>query len=281
MALRPNDISAANLGIALKPLFGREKKLKISLLPAIEIANMTVTGVNALSTTLINAGATQLNARPSEVLIKLDEEVRAGAAIQFGVVGTDQDGAYLSGAAKFSNPTYAQEQGYALPPGTAREVVVTSGRKFKTVTQIIPTAADAEALGAKFSVFGMPDQSSYVLVGCRVNLNYSTESREPMSVACGGDESAFVKPGQKPKREVSVTVKLPTLSDGLKRYNGMSNIVALAVSDKEDRVVTDHEYLIGMQISGRHSDPESSEPSTLEATGQYEDYAHIPAGPLA
>jgi hypothetical protein len=60
----------------------------------------------------------------------------------------------------------------------------------------------------------------------------------------------------------------------------MSNLVALAVSDKEDRVITDNEYLIGMQISGKHTDPEASEPSTLEATGQYEDYAHIPAGPL-
>jgi hypothetical protein len=277
---RPTDISTANLAIALKPLFGREKKLKLSLQPAIEMANLTVDGLNHLNTSLSNAGAIQLLARPSEVLIKLDEEVRANAAMIIGVVGTDQDGAYLSGSARFSNPTYAQEQGYGFPAGTGREVVVTDGRKFKTIVNIIPTALDTGALGAKFSVFGMPDMSTYVLVGCRVNLNYTPENREPTSIACGGGDPAYVKPGQKPKREVSVTVKLPTLSDGLKRYNGMSNLVALAVSDKEDRVITDHEFLIGMQIAGKHTDPEASEPSTLEASGQYEDYVHLPAGAL-
>jgi hypothetical protein len=279
--LRPSDITPANVPIALKPLLGKEKKLYISLLPAIEMASATITGAGALTATISNAGAIQLEDRPCELLIKLEEEMRAGAAVVLGVIGTDEADAVISGAARFSNPTYAQEQGYGFPAGTAREVLVAgASRKFKTITTIVPQSVDAEALGGKFSVFGLPDSSSFILVGCRVNLNYTPENRQPLSVACGGDDSAFVKPGQKPVREVSVTVKLPSYSDGLKRYNGMSNLVLLAKSDKEERVVTDHEYLIGAQLQGGHTDPEASEPSTLEATGQYEDYAHIPAGPL-
>lgn len=279
---RPTEISTANLPIALKPLLGKEKKLKLCLKPAIEMVAISCDAANSLTSTISNAGAIQLAARPSELVIKLEEEMRANAAVQIGVIGTDASDAVISGSVRLSNPTYAQEQGYGFPAGTAREILVGgASKKFKTITTIVPTAVDSGAIGAKFSIFGMPDHADYVLVGCRVSLNYTPENRQPLSIACGGDDSAYVKSGQKPVREVSVTVKEPTLSDGLKRYNGMSNLVALLVSDKEDRVVSDYEYLIGLQISGRHTDPEASEPSTLEATGQYEDYCHIPAGPLA
>lgn len=276
---RPSDIATANFGIALKPLLGREKKLKISTTPAIEVAGLEVTAVNALTATASNAGVAALAARPSEVLIKLEEELKAGAAVTIGVAGLDQDDNYLSGVARFAPPSYAQESDYVFPAGTAREVQITSGRKFKSISTYAPTA-DTLAVGAKFSVFGMPPLTDYVLVGCRVQLDYTPEVREPVSIACGGDDNAFTKPGQKPRRDVSITAKLPSLSDGLARYNGLSDLVLLAVSEKQDKITTDHEFLIGAIVTGGHRNPEASEPSMIEARGLYEDYAHIPAGPL-
>lgn len=279
--LRPEDIAPSNYGIALKPLLGKEKKIKISAKPAIEVASIEVTGANAVTTTTSVAGAGALAARPSELLIKLEEELSADAAMVIGVVGTDENDAVLSGSARFAPPAYAQEQSFVFPAGTAREVVVTGNKKFKTITSIVPTSIPVSAKYGRLSLFGMPPMDSFVLVGCRTNLSYATETRHAVAVACGGDDSAFVKPGQKPQREVSVTVKVPSLSDGLARYDGKSNIVLLAVSEKEGRVVTDHEFLIGVTLSARRTDPEASEPSTLEATGIYEDYAHLPAGPLS
>lgn len=283
MDLRPANISAANIPIAVKPLLGKEKKLFISLKPAIEVGSATITGAGALTQTLNNAGGVQLTARPSNLLVKLEEEVDLGAtAGVIGVVGTDENDAVISGAARFANPTYAQEQGYRFPAGTSREVLVSGlSRKFKTMTVIVPQAINAEALGGKLSVFGLPAPGDFQLVGCRVNLDYPDESRESVNIACGGDDSAFVKPGQKPVREFTVSVKLPTYSDGLKRYSGMSNLVLRLDSDKEERVISDREFLMGVHLMGRHTDPEASEASTLECSGKYEDYAHIPAGPYA
>ena len=274
---RPPTISSADYSVALKPLLGREKKLKISTSPAYELAALQIDGLNSLNPAVSVAMAAALVARPSEVLLKCEEELRSAASLIIGVVGTDQNDAALSGTCTFAPPAYAQDTNNIFPAGSSREVVVASGKKFKTITAYVPTQLGALALGGKFSVFGMPDLSTYNLVGCRVTLDYTPEVREPMHVACGGDDSAYVKPGQKPKRDVSVTVKLPTLSDGLARYNGLSNLVGLAVSDKEDKLVTDHEFLIGLILTGKYANPEASEPSTLAATGIYEDYAHLPA----
>lgn len=274
---RPTTLAPADYAVALKPLLGREKKFKISTAPAYELAGLKIDGVNSLTAIISTAMAAALLARPSEVLIKCEEELRDEASLIIGVVGTDALGAVLSGTCTFAPPAYAQDAANIFPAGSAREVVVASGKKFKTITAFVPTQLGLAALGGKFSVFGMPDLSTYTLVGCRVSLDYTAEHREPVAIACGGDDSAFVKPGQKPKRDVSITVKLPSLSDGLARYNGISNLCGLAVSDKEDKLVTDHEFLIGLIVTGKFTNPEASEPSTLAATGVYEDYAHLPA----
>lgn len=278
--LRPTDIASSNYTLVNKPVQGRAKRLKIQTDPAFELAALQITAANTLSVTASVPANAALADDPREVLLKLEEELRAESAVVIGVLGTDQNDAVLSGTVTFAPPDYAQEQRYVFPAGSAREAVVASGKKFKTISAYVPTTIPATAVGGKFSSFGMPDMDGYVLIGCRTQLDYPGEYRDPMAVACGGDDSAYVLPGQKPRRDVTINVNELSMSDGPSRYNGMSNLVLLAETDREDKLVTDREFLIGVTVSFKRSVPGDSNPTTLNGTGIYEDYAHLPAGPI-
>ncbi len=271
--LRPAAIDSSDYITLRKPILGKEERLYLSVEKHTELGTLEMAGLNSGTYTASNADNVALGNAPQEVIAVLENWVRSSAAIVITVTGNDAGNAGLVGTATFAPPAYSDEQGFVFPTTWAQEVVIATGKKFKTITAVtVATAADTA--GAKITLFGLPALSTFKLIICRANLKYTPKIAKPMSIACGGDDSAFVKPGQKPVGTFSVTAKIPDESSGLGRLNGVP-VTGLLKVTKEDVLVSSHVFFMGLTITAEHDAPEASEPSTLVAEGLYEDVGAV------
>lgn len=275
----PPAIAPADYNIALGPTKGSEKKFKYSLLPAFRLGELQISAQNTSQFLNSVPDGIALAARPSGLVAVLRTNTNNTNPVVVIVNGTDQNDAPLSGQAVFTPPQYSQSQAKFLPEGFGVDVVTTDAtRLFKTVTAV-SAVCDATARGTKVRIFGMPDQSTFTLVSYRVKLDFDSGTREPSPTRNGNDASASVKPGDHPVKTFSISSKIPSTVDGLRRIDGQ-RITGIAYTEKEDVLITDNEYFMGLIITVKNTNPEGAGPSDdsmYDGTGIYRDYAGMPA----
>ncbi len=272
----PPTLVPADYNIALGPLKGAEKKLKISTQPSFALGEIKLTGASAGTYVPSIADNLALADRPSSLIASLRNPVDGnGAAVVLQIMGTDQGSAVLSGRATFAPPVYAQNQDFTLPEGYGVDVVVPDGKKFMSITSVVPVGTDAKTRGCSIRIFGLPDLSTFSLVPYRVRLDYNQGVREPSPTQDGNDMSAYIKPGDRPVKTFNITGKIPSQADGIQRINGR-RVTGLAYEEKEDVVVAANEYFMGLIITAKQTHPEGAaagDDSTLDGTGMCKDYA--------
>lgn len=274
--LRPADLAAADLAVALKPSVGYEKQLYLSASPHYELGTLLLEAVNSGTYTKNISDNSALADAPSELVAVVATEIAdAGANIVLTVTGTDSDGNALTGTATIQPPTYAPIQDKIFPVGYAVEVIpATSGKKFKTVTSVTPTN-NVKAKGTKITIFALPAVSTFYKVGCKVSLSYDEKVPLPVSIQCGRDRGAFTKLGEIGEGKLSITAKMPNnSSDGLSRFRGV-RCTGLIKETKEEKLDTQHIFFMGLILTPTVNNGESVEPDTYSAEGTFEDYAQI------
>ena len=273
--IKPPDLTAADYVVALKPALGYEGHLYFSLKSSLEPGALEVTGANTGTYTASAAAVAALSADPMELLAMLDTGVDLGAAnLVMTVTGTRANGTALTGTATFKVPDHATLTDRVFPRGWA--VQVESGDvPFKTITGVSLTC-DAKAAGLKIILYAIPALTTFQEVACKTSVNVTPMVPMPHSIACGRNLSAYTKPGEIPIGQVSMDSKLVTSADGIPRINGRT-VTGLLVTKKEDKLITDYLYLLGLTVAAKLNVGDSVAEQTMSAEGQTEDTPWIAA----
>jgi hypothetical protein len=280
MSLKPNDLSAAQYPVALKPLLGYEQQLYVSTQPHTVLASIEVVGLNSGTVTTQQADNLLLSQVPQELMAVVRSEAELGSALTITVTGTDQDGGALTGSAILQPPAYSNDQTYGFPVGWAAEVTAPAGRRFKTVTNYAVTYAGT-ATGVQVSIVGVPtlDSSSagtFRKIGTKTQLNYDPKVPMPTAVQDGRDKGKYIKAGEIEVGSLEISAKIPSGSDGLARING-KRVTGWVKEVKEDKLHTQNIFLLGLIMTAKPTVGEGADPATFSATSMYEIYAFIPA----
>lgn len=278
--LRPPPLTAAQYGAAVnRPLQGYERRLLVSLEQIYEVGSYEILGLNSGTYTANYAESQALSADPRELLVVLDTGVDGpeGGTIALTINGKDEANAdQLNKAATIQAPTWSSETRGNFPRGYAAEVVVTEGKKWKSISSIT-VAAGATYANARLLVLAVPPLSTFRLISCRTDLEFTRKTQAPFPIQCGIDEGRFIKPGNISVGNLSVSAKIFNGAEGLARINGQ-RVTGLLKDLKEDIYLTQHVFLKGLIISGNESAPEGAEPASFSAQGMFEVSASLLAG---
>ena len=224
--LGPKQIAAANYPVAVQPLLGFEQQLFITTQPFTDVGVLTITGVNSGTYTANAAPAAQLAAQPQELLCLLETPgVLGDSPLVAQVVGTDSNGNPLSGVATFTPPGYAQDKSYDIHQHRAAEFIpyqngaLVDLTQFKTVISVTPITASAAYLNAQFRIAGMPLVSSLKKIGTKLTLEFDEKIQQPVAIRDGKDLGAYVKPGEIPVGDLTISANDPVSADGLRRFD--------------------------------------------------------------
>lgn len=270
MPQRPAALSSGNIPLARRPSQGGEFQVFLSAQDALEVGAVTVTGLNAGSYAPDSGYAVALAARPSELVVVLENGRVTSGNVAVHVVGTDQNDAALSGNAVLDFPAWCGVADSAFPTGMAAEVIVPAGRMFKTITGVTVTGAPVAAKDARLIVLGMPDIASYERVGCTTSKEIETPSRVGRPIACEMQGSAFTAAGR--SRPGALTISAKDLGPGsLSRFDGIRTTVQIRV--QHESVEARRYFMTGHFVSVRHSAPDGEEEATLSSQGPFERFA--------
>ena len=268
--------------MATKPSLGYEQQLYISTQnytnPASLVCTTPVSGICALTANVSDA-ATLLGV-PQALLAVLDtDQITAAGALTVTVTGKNQTGVTQTWTAIFRPPAYAQDQTFNFPIRFAAELIpATAGDTCQSITSATATG-DAAWANAKILILGLPDPSvaaNYIKIGTKVTLDLDPKIPMPTAIQDGRDMGKYIKAGEIDIGTCDLTVKEPTVADGLSRYRG-KRVTGLIQEIKEDVLPTQNIFLCGLIITPKITVPEGKEPITLKGTGMYERYCSIPA----
>jgi hypothetical protein len=280
MSLKPASLAVKDYPVALKPSLGYEKQLYVSPLTHTVLGSLDIMAANSGVYTPTVADNAMLGDVPQELMMVLDSDADFGAsALVVTVVGTDATGGALTGTATFSPPTYAQDQTFTFPKGWAAEVTIAAGKKFKTVTSVTAATAANIPTTPKLLLVGMPSLDfsaggTFRKIATRVKLNYDPAVPLPTAVQDGRRKGAYIKPGEIDVPSLEITAKVPTDADGLSRYNG-KRVTGWIREMKEEKLHTQNIFLLGLVMTVKANVGEGADPTTLDATAMYENYAMI------
>lgn len=269
---RPSAIPTVSIPLARRPSQGGEYQVYLSPADGLELGSVTVTGANAGTYTADTGYAVALAARPSDLVVVLENGRKVGGSLTVHVVGTDQADAALSGNATLEFPAWAGVSQEAFPTGLAAEVVVAANKYFKTVTSVTVTAADVDAKDAKLILLGMPDQSTYERVGCTTSKEITTPSRTGRPMACEMNGSAFTAAGVSTPGELSISAA-DTGPGSLQRFDGVRCVAQIRVVHEGSEVR--RLYMTGHYVKVRLQAPTGEEQATHQSQGPFERYAYF------
>lgn len=273
MPQAPAALATTQIGAARRPIQSGEYQVLFSQEPIYELGSLEITGANAASVSLDAGFAVALAARPSDVVVALRTSGYAGgSAIAVQLIGTDQTNAALSGVGQVRFPNWSGQPNNQLPIGLAVDVVVPDGKKFKTINTVNVSAA-AVAKGTKLRIYGNPDTSTYVRVGCTTGASFNTPARPGRNIGCGMDGTAFSAKGMSRPGEITVTAKDSNTS-GLMPFNG-SNVSVMVQGVIDDTVTAVRYYLSRFDVAVRKQIGDGETEATDEAQGVYEGFMMV------
>lgn len=273
--LGPSAVSPSDYSIAQKPGFGIEKTVFVSREHAIEIGMYEILGANSgvFTPDPVNAPA----ATGQELIAVVDSETGMDGGIAnvvLTIVGTNPALGVATLTASFAPPGYARDNSKMFQVGYAAECIEGAGALVKTVTSAT-VSCSASAAGARIKLFAMPALASFKQIGCATDLRWSSKSSTPVSIACGRDASAFVKPGRSSPSSLALGGKLFGLGEGLAKYDGVT-ATYLVKFIKEAKVHTDSLFFIEAALKVTPDVPDEGE-VTISGDGLFEDVAYLVA----
>lgn len=269
---RPSALPTVSIPLARRPSQGGEYQVFLSPMDGLELGSVSITGANAGTYTADTGYAVALAARPSDLIVLLENGRKAGGALTVHVVGTDQTDAALSGNATIEFPSWAGVSQEAYPTGFAAEVIVAANKQFKTVSSVTVLAADVDAKDAKLILLGMPDQSTYERVGCTTSKEITTPSRVGRPMPCEMNGSAFTAAGVSRPGELSISAA-DTGSGSLQRFDGVRCTAQVRVVHEGTEVR--RMYMPGHYVTVRLSAPTGEEQATHQSQGPFERFAYF------
>jgi len=273
----PNTIAAADYSVANKPTLSGEILMYLSPDTHAEVGAFAIAAANSGTWTASSPDAAILAAAPMDLVAMVDSNsLNAGATdVVLTVVGTDADSGALTGTATIAPPGYSTMTAKVFQQGYSVDVVVSGSKKFKTVASVTVACA-VDAINAKITLFALPASATYVQIGCKTDLNFTTKSQTPTSIQCGLDKTAYQKPGETEESTISCTGKLFGFSEALSRFDGV-RCTALIKVKKEAKLVTDHLYFLAATLKTNARSGEGGDVATLTTEGKYEDLVIMPA----
>ncbi len=273
----PNDILNADVGIAQRPYLGGEFAIYYTFKQAVLMGIITLTGPT--SGTFAREPGTLLPATDGAHLQMslLTSLYNAPGDLAVSISAKGATSATLTGTATFSNPTWLRDQSGNWPLGASVDVVAAADELWITGTPDISLGTVVNGVaGAKLGIFMLPAAADWILIGCTGEVRISDKSRKPKNIACGLNQSAFVKPGNSEIGTVNIASKVRSFLEGLQRIRG-ARVTIMGVGTKEDAVMTDRFVLTSTIVSTPVRLPEGDGEVVAEAEGNYEDALYFAA----
>jgi len=274
----PLDLNSQDYVLAQKPTLGGEKAVFLSREHAIEIGQFQFMGTNSgiWNPDPVNA-PDQTSGNDLIAVVETRTGLNGGASnVVLTVNGLDSTAAPISATVTFKPPPYAKDQTKVFQVGYAVDVVQGANKKFKNITSIVATTAEAAAKGCKVTLFAMPALSTFTQVGCATDMRFNTKASIPVAIACGMDASAFTKPGRSERPDLSIGVKQFGFGDGIIKFDGIP-CTGLVKVVKEGKIHTDNIYFLEMNVRVQPTLPDGEGEAMFDASGVFEDVAYLTA----
>ena len=275
----PTPLTAAQVQIAVKPALGGEMKVYVTQDQALELMQINIlaanSGVNDYGSPYPfnnTALAAKVYGYAMDLIVVAENVISDSAPIIITIAGLDQNGAAQTGIAVLETPAFATVTDQIFETGWSADVIPTVATNQWTAVLSVSISCTSAAAYGKFSVWAMPNQSRYTLVGNTQEKSIRTRSPEPLAISAGLDEGAYVKPGPKPIGTMNVRQRWVSFGDGLARFDGANVTVRVDVV-KEQKVVDQKIYALGGTLNVVPSAGELAAVGEFAATILYTDLA--------
>lgn len=267
----PSGVLAADVPLAQRPFLGGEFTVKYTFKEAVLLATITLTGATA-GTMSLEPGVALPASPGTDLQVALLNPLRSnGSPLAVGISAKGVTTETLVGTATFTPSALLRDGSSNLPMGTATDVVTAAAEKYITGSPGLTLGTIANGVaGTRLGVFMLPASADYTLIGCTGEIRISDKSRKPKNIACGMNQSAFVKPGVTEVGTVNVGSKVRSFLEGLARIRGQ-RVTMLIEGIKEDSVLVDRIVLTSVVSNSPIRIPEGDGEVMVEAEGQYED----------
>jgi hypothetical protein len=205
----------------------------------------------------------------------------AGTAINITSAGTGTHTVTIAAAqtmaavATFSPAAWASDTSSYFQRGYATDLVpAVTGKKITEITSLTSvTNGDANQ---KYDLYILPEAASYFQVGCMVGVRFNTKERQPISIDCQMEASAFTKSGKTKKGELSTRFKFKGFADGIARFLGHKGTLMLE-GVKDDIVTGDRVVFTQCKMGSSHDIPDGDGEHVIEASGEFVEVMMFPA----
>jgi len=278
MKCLPAAIAAnGDIAIALAHYLGGEFVVYLTDTAATRLGDIAMTAAgsgNGSGTYTARAGATILGVGGTGADLQMVAEQHLISAVQTVVTlsVTDDLGATTTATATFAPPARATNQSFNFPRGYAVDIQVASGATRKIAAILGLTSIVGGSRGLTFSIYQLPEMSSYTLVGASTEKKFTTKSRQAIGIDVGMEADAEVKLGKTGKGDLTIDTKFGSMSEGLNRFDG-ARTTALLIGMK-DGVLTEQNmvfvsFIPKVDVNMPEGDGESM---SNAATGKFSDH---------
>ena len=279
--IQPTTIASTDYQVARKPTLGGEIEVWASPDEAYEFSTVEYATANSGVQTNhdYNVLAT-IHTSGSDLAVVIKEYFNATASVTVNFVGTDENGAAMTGAATIAPPGWATQDNYRFPEGAAFDITPTAptytGKKWKTIGYAGHTGGTISATSA-FRIFSFPVSTSFKQTSCNTSVEYATPIRPAIAIPCGMDGvGGGVKAGRTEQPTISVRGKYRAYVDGLGKYAGKPCTLRIRVK-KEARLIVEDNFLGNCRLTSKPSHGDGNDESSIVAEGLYEYFASAPA----
>lgn len=267
----PSAVAAADLDIAQSPAFGGEYAVYIANIAAVLIGTVDLTAAG--TGTWVDNPATGLTLpTANDLQLICQTYVKSTVSPVIILAGMDDTGTpvAMNGTATFAPPARSNNQKFNFQRGIGAELVpAVGGKKFSAITGLgVSTPITGGGANQQFSLWSLPQQADYSLIGCTTDANFNTKSRMAKGVDCGMEADAFVKRGKTQPGELSLTAKLKDMMSGLPRFDGEKCTVMLV--GLKDGVVTSERWVFTQFVGNiKPSLPDGDGEATVAMAGKF------------
>lgn len=267
----PSGVAAADVPLAQRPFLGGEWTVKYTFKEAILLATIAITGPTAGTMTLQPGVALPASPGTDLQLALLNPLRSSGSPLAVGISAKGATTETLVGTATFTPSNLLLDSSSNLPLGAATDVITAAAEKYVTGSPGLTLGTITNGVaGTRLGLFMLPSAADYTLIGCTGEIRVSDKSQKPKNIACGMNQSAFVKPGMSEVGTVNIGSKVRSFLEGLTRIRGQ-RVTLLMEGVKENSVLVDRIVLTSVVSNSPIRIPESDSEVMAEAEGQYED----------
>lgn len=252
--------------MAAKHKLGGEKKLWASRVPAVQLGTVYLAGDGSGVWTADPIATLDTNG--NDLVAKVDTELKSATAALLTVVGTDQNGALLSGTATFSPPSWSRNKFFDFQEGYALDITPNgTGLRFKTITAV--AVANAK-MGSRLNLFKMPDVSDWQYIEKVDSVEANVGISPGVPIPDGLDGASEVTRGRSNVPSVSIKGLHRSAADGMIRFAGSQGCLRMEVWAQGKLAVERHVFA-NVIFEANENFGDGSNLAEQGVSGMYED----------